>query len=60
MAPANQTKFVLGGPIVNEDRIRQNLAAGKGLIVAEAAMMGPAPFTDRDEAHEIVYDVCRG
>ncbi|APT60414.1 3-carboxy-cis,cis-muconate cycloisomerase (plasmid) [Roseomonas gilardii] len=55
----HQAKFALGGLIVDEARMRQNLAVSKGLIVAEAVMMGLAPFTGRDEAHDIVYDVCR-
>ena len=55
----NQAKFALDGLIVDEARMRQNLAASKGLIVAEAVMMGLAPFTGRDEAHDVVYDVCR-
>lgn len=55
----HQAKFALGGLIVDEARMRQNLALSKGLIVAEAVMMGLAPFTGRDEAHDLVYDVCR-
>jgi 3-carboxy-cis,cis-muconate cycloisomerase len=50
----SQAKFVLDGLIVDEARMRQNLAASKGLIVAEAVMMGLAPFTGRDEAHDVV------
>jgi 3-carboxy-cis,cis-muconate cycloisomerase len=30
-----------------------------GLIVAEAVMMGLAPHTGRNEAHDLVYDACR-
>jgi 3-carboxy-cis,cis-muconate cycloisomerase len=30
-----------------------------GLIVAEAVMMGLAPYTGRNEAHDLVYDACR-
>ncbi|PWC26364.1 3-carboxy-cis,cis-muconate cycloisomerase [Teichococcus aestuarii] len=55
----HQAKFALGGLIVDEARMRQNLALSNGLIVAEAVMMGLAPFTGRDEAHDLVYDVCR-
>lgn len=55
----HQAKFALGGLIVDTDRMRQNLGMSKGLIVAEAAMMGLAPFTGRQEAHDIVYIACR-
>jgi 3-carboxy-cis,cis-muconate cycloisomerase len=30
-----------------------------GLIVAEAVMMGLAPATGRNQAHDLVYDACR-
>ena len=54
-----QAKFALGGLIVDEARMRQNLAASKGLIVAEAVMMGLAPHTGRQQAHDVVYAACR-
>jgi 3-carboxy-cis,cis-muconate cycloisomerase len=34
------------------------LAMTHGLIVAEAVMMGLAPQTGRNEAHDLVYDAC--
>jgi len=37
----------------------KNLAMTHGLIVAEAVMMGLAPHTGRNEAHDLVYDACR-
>ena len=55
----NQAKFALGGLIVDEARMRANLGISKGLIVAEAVMMGLAPFTGRQQAHDIVYAACR-
>jgi 3-carboxy-cis,cis-muconate cycloisomerase len=55
----HQAKFALGGLIVDEARMRDNLAISKGLIVAEAVMMGLAPHTGRQEAHDIVYAACR-
>ncbi|WP_159997562.1 adenylosuccinate lyase family protein [Roseomonas sp. 18066] len=55
----HQAKFALGGLIVDADRMRQNLGLSRGLIVAEAVMMGLAPHAGRDAAHDIVYDVCR-
>jgi 3-carboxy-cis,cis-muconate cycloisomerase len=55
----NQAKFALGGLIVDEARMSQNLGMSKGLIVAEAVMMGLAPAIGRQQAHDLVYDACR-
>ena len=55
----HQAKFALGGLIVDEARMGQNLAISKGLIVAEAVMMGLAPTMGRQQAHDVVYDACR-
>ncbi len=55
----HQAKFVLGGLVVHEGRMRENLAVSKGLIVAEAVMMGLAPHVGRQEAHDAVYAACR-
>jgi 3-carboxy-cis,cis-muconate cycloisomerase len=55
----HQAKFAMGGLIVDTDRMRHNLGISKGLIVAEAVMMGLAPATGRQAAHDIVYDACR-
>jgi 3-carboxy-cis,cis-muconate cycloisomerase len=55
----NQARFALGGLIVDDKRMTQNLGMSKGLIVAEAVMMQMAPFTGRQEAHDIVYAACR-
>jgi 3-carboxy-cis,cis-muconate cycloisomerase len=55
----HQAKFALGGLIVDEARMRHNLGISKGLIVAEAVMMGLAPAMGRQQAHDIVYDACR-
>ena len=55
----HQAKFALGGLIVDADRMKHNLGISKGLIVAEAVMMGMAPYTGRQQAHDIVYDACR-
>lgn len=55
----HQAKFALGGLIVDDKRMTQNLGMSKGLIVAEAVMMQMAPFTGRQEAHDIVYAACR-
>src|SRR6476661_4406398 len=55
----HQAKFALGGLIVDTGRMRQNLGISRGLIVAEAVMMGLAPTIGRQEAHDVVYDACR-
>lgn len=55
----HQAKFALGGLIVDEARMQENLGISRGLIVAEAVMMALAPYTGRQEAHDIVYAACR-
>ncbi|WP_332681811.1 3-carboxy-cis,cis-muconate cycloisomerase [Bosea sp. (in: a-proteobacteria)] len=55
----HQARFALGGLIVDADRMRHNLGITRGLIVAEAVMMGLAPAVGRQQAHDIVYDACR-
>jgi 3-carboxy-cis,cis-muconate cycloisomerase len=55
----HQARFALGGLIVDENKMAQNLDISRGLIVAEAVMMGLAPQIGRQEAHDVVYDACR-
>ncbi|NDZ14162.1 3-carboxy-cis,cis-muconate cycloisomerase [Variovorax sp. WS11] len=55
----HQAKFALGGLIVDAERMKHNLGISRGLIVAEAVMMGLAPHTGRQQAHDLVYDACR-
>jgi len=55
----HQARFMLGGLIVDEAAMARNLDMTKGLIVAEAVMMGLAPTIGRQEAHDVVYDACR-
>jgi 3-carboxy-cis,cis-muconate cycloisomerase len=55
----HQAKFALGGLIVDEKKMAANLDISRGLIVAEAVMMGLAPDIGRQEAHDVVYDACR-
>jgi 3-carboxy-cis,cis-muconate cycloisomerase len=52
-------RFMLEGLVVDEERMRVNLESTKGLIVAEAVMMGLAPHFGRQEAHDRVYAACR-
>jgi 3-carboxy-cis,cis-muconate cycloisomerase len=54
-----QAKFMLSGLEVCPDRMSQNLQLSNGLIVAEAVMMGLAPYIGRQTAHEVVYAACR-
>ncbi|KAI9375674.1 L-Aspartase-like protein [Aspergillus egyptiacus] len=54
-----QTKFALGGLCVHSEAMLRNLHSTKGLIVAEAVMMGLAPAVGRQRAHDIVYEACR-
>ena len=49
----------LEGLEVRADAMREVLDATKGLIVAEAVMMGLTPVLGRQVAHDIVYDCCR-
>lgn len=55
----HQAKFALSGLVVDEARMKHNLGISRGLIVAEAVMMSMAPYTGRQQAHDIVYDACR-
>jgi 3-carboxy-cis,cis-muconate cycloisomerase len=55
----HQAAFMLGGLIVDPVRMAKNLDMTHGLIVAEAVMMGLAPHTGRNEAHDLIYDACR-
>jgi len=55
----SQSRFMLGGLIVDTARMRRNLDLTGGLIVAEAVMMGLAPKLGRNVAHDIVYDAVR-
>ncbi len=55
----HQSRFMLGGLIVDPARMAKNLGLTHGLIVAEAVMMGLAPHIGRNEAHDLVYDACQ-
>lgn len=49
----------LQGLDVRPDAMSRTLDVTKGLIVAEAVMMGLAPRLGRQRAHDVVYDCCR-
>src|SRR3954463_3643815 len=55
----HQAKFALGGLVVDTKKMAGNLDISRGLIVAEAVMMGLAPDLGRQDAHDVVYDACR-
>lgn len=54
-----QTRFVVEGMHVNEQKMRENLFITKGLLMSEAVMMGLGDKMGRNYAHDVVYDVCR-
>jgi 3-carboxy-cis,cis-muconate cycloisomerase len=54
-----QTRFLVGGLQINEQKMRENLGITKGLIMSEAVMMGLGPHLGRNRAHDLVYDICR-
>jgi len=54
-----QTRFVLEGLHVNEQKMRDNLFITKGLLMSEAVMMGLGDKMGRNHAHDVVYNVCR-
>lgn len=58
-AALEQAKFMLSGLDVRTERMLENLNLTQGLIVAEAVMMGLAPFFGRQAAHDVVYKACR-
>ncbi len=52
------TRAIAEGMVVDAERMRRNLGASGGLIVAEAVMMGLAPHLGRGEAHHVVKRAC--
>jgi 3-carboxy-cis,cis-muconate cycloisomerase len=52
------TRSIAEGMVVDAARMRRNLDATGGLIVAEAVMMGLAPKLGRGEAHHVVKHAC--
>src|ERR1700744_4591119 len=55
----HQAKFALAGLIVDDRKMAENLALSRGLVVAEAVMLGLAADIGRQQAHDVVYDACR-
>jgi 3-carboxy-cis,cis-muconate cycloisomerase len=52
------TRAIAEGMVVDTARMRRNLDATGGLIMAEAVMMGLAPRLGRDAAHHAVKHAC--
>ena len=55
----HQSNFALGALVVNTDAMLSNLNSTRGLIVAEAVMMGIAGEIGRQQAHDRLYEACR-
>ncbi|KAL4898238.1 L-Aspartase-like protein [Aspergillus ambiguus] len=55
----HQANFIMSGLLVHTDVMSSNLNMTKGLIVAEAVMMGIASELGRQKAHDVVYEACR-
>lgn len=53
-----QARIIAEGMVVDAERMRRNLDATGGLIMAEAVMMGLAPAIGRGAAHEAVHHAC--
>jgi len=53
-----QALLIAEGLVVDAARMRRNLNASGGLIVAEAVMMGLAPLLGRGVAHDVVHHAC--
>jgi 3-carboxy-cis,cis-muconate cycloisomerase len=52
------TRAIAEGMVVDTARMRRNLDATGGLIMAEAVMMGLAPQLGRETAHHVVKHAC--
>jgi 3-carboxy-cis,cis-muconate cycloisomerase len=53
-----QARALAEGLVVDAGRMRRNLEASGGLIMAEAVMMGLAPQLGRARAHDVVHHAC--
>jgi 3-carboxy-cis,cis-muconate cycloisomerase len=54
-----QTRDLVRGLEVDAARMRANLDLTGGAIVSEQVMMGLGPHLGRQQAHDLVYDICR-
>lgn len=53
----HHARNILPGLEVNDQRMRENLEIGGGLLMSEAVMMGLASKIGRNKAHDLVYGV---
>ncbi|MGZ5079224.1 MAG: class-II fumarase/aspartase family protein [Usitatibacter sp.] len=58
-AALKQTRFILEGLEVDAARMRANIDLTHGLVMSEAVMMGLGRHIGREQAHDLVYDICR-
>ena len=54
-----QSRFVLEGLEVDVQAMRRNIDLTHGLVMSEAVMMGLGHHLGREQAHDLVYDICR-
>lgn len=52
-----QSRSILEGLTVDTEQMLNNLQSGGGFLMSEAVMMGLAPHTGRNQAHDLVYAV---
>ncbi len=57
-AAALKLAYVTGNLSVRSDKMERNLFTQKGLLLSEAVMMKLGDKIGRQEAHEIVYEIC--
>lgn len=57
-AAAHKMKAILSGLTVREVNMERNLWIQKGLLMSEPVMMALSDRLGRQEAHEIVYEIC--
>lgn len=58
-AALNKALFLSERLVVDEARMRQNVSASNGLMLAEAVTFALTPFMSRAEARELVTESCR-
>lgn len=51
----NHSKNILEDLFIDKNKMRSNLEIGGGLLMSESVMMGLAPKTGRNVAHDLVY-----
>jgi 3-carboxy-cis,cis-muconate cycloisomerase len=58
-AALDKAVFLSQHLVVDEDRMRQNVAAANGLMLAEAITFALVPFMSRAEAKQLVQESCQ-